>query len=117
MKLFKLSCEVSFDLAAFEQALRRWGVKVEHPVELFAHIDVDFSGSISVEELLNVLSSPVEELQRRELRRQRQEVRRIFEALARSICGTYQSIEDAFARHNLHGMGSSLSLAQPRDAL
>lgn len=85
---------------------------MENLVELFAHIDVDFSGSISVEELLNVLSSPVEELQQRELQRQRLEVRRIFESLARSISATFGSIEDAFAKHGLHGTGSSLSLAQ-----
>ena len=36
------------------------------------------------EELLNVLSSPVEEIKRRELQRQRQEVKRIFEA----VCGS-----------------------------
>eukprot|EP00438_Fugacium_kawagutii_P000681 Skav220022 [mRNA] locus=scaffold2981:9028:16296:+ [translate_table: standard] len=46
-----LDPEVSFDLPAFEQALRKWGVKVDNAVELFAHIDVDFSGSISVEDL------------------------------------------------------------------
>ena len=34
----------------------------------------------STQELLNVLSSPVEEIKRRELQRQRQEVKRIFEA-------------------------------------
>jgi len=107
-----LDPEVSFDLPAFEQALRKWGVKVDNAVELFAHIDVDFSGSISVEELLNVLSSPVEEIKRRELQRQRQEVKRIFEGLARSICEKFGSIEDAFAKHGLHGSDSSLSLAQ-----
>lgn len=107
-----LDPEVSFDLPAFEQALRKWGVKVDNTVELFAHIDVDFSGSISVEELLNVLSSPVEEIKRRELQRQRQEVKRIFEGLARSISEKFGSIQDAFAKHGLHGSESSLSLAQ-----
>lgn len=107
-----LDPEVSFDLPAFEQTLRKWGVKVDNAVELFAHIDVDFSGSISVEELLNVLSSPVEEIKRRELQRQRQEVKRIFEGLARSISEKFGSIQDAFAKHGLHGSESSLSLAQ-----
>ncbi|CAK8994494.1 Hypothetical protein (Fragment) [Durusdinium trenchii] len=112
-----LDPEVSFDLPAFEQALKKWGVKVDNAVELFSHIDVDFSGSISVEErcpaeLLNVLGSPVEEITRREHQRQRQEVKRIFEGLARSIVEKFGSIEDAFAKYGLHGTDSSLSLAQ-----
>ncbi|CAJ1360465.1 unnamed protein product, partial [Effrenium voratum] len=103
---------VNFELSAFEQVLKKWGVKVDNVVELFDHIDVDWNGSISVEELLNVLDSPLEDIQRRERQRQRQEVKRIFEELARSICEKFGSIEDAFAKHGLHGTGSSLSLAQ-----
>ncbi|CAE7289729.1 unnamed protein product, partial [Symbiodinium sp. KB8] len=88
--------------------------EVDNVVHFFAHIDEDYSGSISVEELLNVLDSPLDEIKRREKLRQRNEVKRIFEEMARSICEKFGSIEEAFQKHGswLHSTSSSLSLAQ-----
>ncbi|CAE7267173.1 unnamed protein product [Symbiodinium natans] len=109
-----LDPEVELKLVEFELALKKWGVKVDNVVHFFAHIDEDYSGSISVEELLNVLDSPLDEIQRREKLRQRNEVKRIFEEMARSICDKFGSIEEAFNKHGswLHSTSSSLSLAQ-----
>lgn len=109
-----LDPEVELKLVEFELALKKWGVKVDNVVHFFAHIDEDYSGSISVEELLNVLDSPLDEIKRREKLRQRNEVKRIFEEMARSICEKFGSIEEAFQKHGswLHSTSSSLSLAQ-----
>eukprot|EP00439_Symbiodinium_sp_Y106_P085714 s123_g29.t1 len=109
-----LDPEVELKLFEFELALKKWGVKVDNVVHFFAHIDEDYSGSISVEELLNVLDSPLDEIKRREKLRQRNEVKRIFEEMARSICEKFGSIEEAFQKHGswLHSTSSSLSLAQ-----
>lgn len=97
-----LDPEVTLDLHGFEQALKRWGVKVDNVVELFDHIDVDWSGTISVQELLSVLYLPVEQIQRREEERRKSEVKRIYEELAGCIRSKYGSIEEALAKHGLN---------------
>lgn len=97
-----LDPEVTLDLHGFEQALKRWGVKVDNVVELFDHIDVDWSGTISVQELLSVLYQPVEQIQRREEERRKSEVKRIYEELAGCIRSKYGSIEEALAKHGLN---------------
>lgn len=97
-----LDPEIQLDLHAFEQALKRWGVKVDNVVELFDHIDVDWSGTISVQELLSVLDSPVEQIQRREAERRRIEVKRIFEELAGCIRAKYGSVEEALGKHGVN---------------
>lgn len=116
LKTFDLHAE--FDLYAFEAALKRWGVKVQSAIDLFDHLDADFSGKVSVQELFSILETPIDDLRRREQIRVKNEAQRIFEELARHIWSKFGSIEGAFDAQKLPGVpqlrdgGSTLSQAQ-----
>lgn len=107
-----------FELYDFEVALKKWGVKVDSVVHLFDHIDVDWNNKISVEELFAVLQLPVAEVQEREERRKRDEVKRAFEQVAKCLRVKYHSVEEAVAKHSPQDPGASeastLSLARFR---
>lgn len=117
---------IEWDVHSFIFELKRWGVDCSEPYELFAHIDVDFSGRISLDELFAVLSQPIAEVAERDKRRLELEVTRIYEELAARIRTEFQgSIEDAFRAIGAtpeqgqgHGVqGLSISMAQFRRLL
>lgn len=107
-----------FDLETFEIALKKWGIKVGNVIELFDHIDEDWSGRISLSELFLVLESPLQDIQDRERNRQADEVRRTYEELAKCIAERFGSIEEAVTKYGLQGSGptesSTLSVAKFR---
>jgi len=110
-----------FTLDAFEQALRTWGIKTERYVELFDHIDIDYNGSISVQELFGVLELSAQELKRREERRRREEARHVNEQLAKCIAEQHGSVNKAVEKFGLQsshvevGKPSQLSKIQFRN--
>lgn len=103
-----------FDLYEFEASLKKWGIQNINVVELFGHIDVDYSGTISVQELFNVLELPLQKVMEREELRRQKEVRHILEELAQSIRRRYGSIDEYFTKTEggASNKGSSLSLAK-----
>lgn len=93
--------DAEFDMCTFEAALKKWGVKVDNVVELFGHIDLDWSGTVSMQELFAVLELPMQEAKEREESRLRNEVNRVGEQIARSILNKFGSIHDYFEKERL----------------
>mmetsp|Transcript_741 Transcript_741/g.1175 ORF Transcript_741/g.1175 Transcript_741/m.1175 type:complete len:670 (+) Transcript_741:94-2103(+) len=77
--------DVEIDPSSFERMLRKMGVQVDDPHELFDHIDIDGSGRIQFDELFAVLQAPMDEVKRKEELRQATEVHRIYQELAHKI--------------------------------
>lgn len=105
--------DTEWNIPQFRAELKRWGVLVADPDELFYHIDADYSGRISFLELYAVLSQPVAEVKVREERRQSAEVTAIYEELAGKI-RDHGGVEDAF---KAVGAVGGLTIAQFRQLL
>eukprot|EP00428_Durinskia_dybowskii_P022906 CAMPEP_0170243830 /NCGR_PEP_ID=MMETSP0116_2-20130129/21692_1 /TAXON_ID=400756 /ORGANISM="Durinskia baltica, Strain CSIRO CS-38" /LENGTH=712 /DNA_ID=CAMNT_0010494687 /DNA_START=118 /DNA_END=2253 /DNA_ORIENTATION=+ len=106
--------DVEFDVCSFEAALKKWGVKVDDVVELFGHLDADYNGTVSVDELFSVLELPVQELQQREAQRQKKEVRRHLRAAREESPFDYGSVAEYFAKVFPDGSHADLSIARFR---
>lgn len=107
-----LGPEGEFDLCTFEVALKKWGIRVDSVVDFFSHVDLDWSGTISVEELFEVLKLPALELQAREAQRQKNEVTRICEELGYRIQSRFGSVSQYFAKLSAEGGQGDLSKAK-----
>mmetsp|Transcript_8772 Transcript_8772/g.19603 ORF Transcript_8772/g.19603 Transcript_8772/m.19603 type:complete len:603 (+) Transcript_8772:90-1898(+) len=93
LEVFEEAAE--FDLAGFEVALKRWGIKVSDVADLFDHIDIDWSGRVSVQELFAALQQPMEDIRDREQLRRQTELAKMYRELARRLRSKFQSIDAA----------------------
>jgi len=104
--------DAEFDLAGFEVALKRWGIKVTDVADLFDHIDMDWSGRVSVREMFVALQQPMEDIRDREQLRRQTELAKMYRELARRLRSKYQSIDQAIAQ--VLGGKQQLSLTELR---